>query len=499
MGVLKKKLDLEDFISYSTSNKHIKLSKKQEQAVKESEKRVEGIVRKGHPVYGINTGFGALCQKSINKTDIQRLQSNLIKSHACGVGDYLSKEETKSTMLLLINSLSKGYSGIRLSTLETLINMYNKDVLPAIPEKGSLGASGDLIPLAHLALVLIGEGEAYYKDKLMSGGNAMKSAGIKPVKLEAKEGLALINGTHAITAISSLNTYYATQLSRTTDIISAVSFEALEGIPDCLDPRIHNLKPHPGQKTTAYNIAKIIKGGNSAKKRKCCSSKVQDAYSIRCIPQVHGPVKDELDHIRRIIEIELNSITDNPLIFQNGSLSGGNFHGQYIAIAMDNFSSTITALASISERRIDRLMNHHKPFLISEPGLNSGLMIPQYLAAALLSENKVLVYPATNTSVPVSGNQEDYVSMAMTSALKARTVLKNAEYISAVELLCGTQGLEDCRKKGKGVQKAYDIVRTHVKPLKEDRILYKDIEKLYGLVHDGILLKEVENEIGLLR
>ena len=511
MGVLKEKLTIEDLVSYSTSQKNIQLSEKTKEAVEKSAKTIEKIIEKGEPVYGINTGFGALCDETIKKEDIKQLQTNLVRSHACGIGQPLSKEETKGAMLLLINSLSKGYSGIKLNTLQTLIEMYNNEVVPVIPEKGSLGASGDLIPLAHLALVLIGEGKAKYKGKIMNGKTAMKKAGIKPIKLEAKEGLALINGTHVITSISALNLYYASQVSKTADIASAMTIEALKGNPKNFDQRIHNLKPHKGQKQTAENLLRILENDKSIippymqekiddYKR---SKKVQDPYSIRCIPQIHGPVKDEIKHIKNILETEMNSVTDNPLIFEDECLSGGNFHGQYIATAMDNLAQTITILGSVSERRTERLLNPTysslPAFLTKKTGLNSGLMITQYLSAALLSINKVLSYPASNTSLPVSANQEDFVSMAMTSALKAKEAIKNIEYVIAVELLCAAQALEFNKPSGKGTIKAYETIRGLVKPLKDDRTLYQDIEKVYNLVHDGIFLDEVEKIIGELK
>ncbi|MDP2906850.1 MAG: histidine ammonia-lyase [Nanoarchaeota archaeon] len=509
MRVLKDRLSIEDFMSYSTSQENIRLSEKSKESVEKSAKTIEKIIEKGEPVYGINTGFGALCNETIKKEDIKQLQTNLIRSHACGIGQPLSKEETKGTILLLINSLSKGYSGIRLNTLQTLIEMYNNEVLPVIPEKGSLGASGDLIPLAHLALVLIGEGKAEYKGKIMSGKTAMKKAGIKPVKLEAKEGLALINGTHVITSISAMNLYYASQVSKTADIASAMSLEALNGTVKNFDQRIHALKPYKGQRDTAGNLLRILENEKSIippymqkkieeHKR---SERVQDPYSLRCIPQIHGPVKDEIIHIKYVTEVEMNSVTDNPLIFEDECLSGGNFHGQYIATAMDNLASTITILGSVSERRVERLLNPLysglPAFLTKKTGLNSGMMITQYLSAALLSINKILSSPASNTSLPVSANQEDYVSMAMTSALKAKEIIKNLEYVIAVELLCAAQALEfNEQNLGKGTKMAYETIRNVVKPLKNDRTLHQDIEKAYNLVHNGIILDKVEKTIG---
>ncbi|MBM3199617.1 histidine ammonia-lyase [Candidatus Woesearchaeota archaeon] len=525
MGVMNIYATIEDFVSYIKTNKTIRLSKDQEKAVAESAKRIEKIIERNAPVYGVNTGFGALCDKIIRREDIKQLQTNLIKSHACGVGQPLSKEETKGTMFLLINSLAKGYSGIRPSTLDTLIQMYNKEVLPVIPEKGSLGASGDLIPLAHLALVLIGEGKAYYNNKMLSGKTAMKKACIKPVSLEAKEGLALINGTHAITSIAALNLYYANNLSKTADIAAAMTLEALKGSPKNFDTRIHALKPHPGQKQTAENMRRLIEGSRilSPKYYTCeakqniipphikkkidqhkQSKKVQDPYSIRCTPQIHGPVKEELEHIKSVLETEMNSVTDNPLVFEDECISGGNFHGQYIATAMDNLASTLTIIGSVSERRTERLLNKDysslPAFLTENNGLNSGLMITQYLSAALLSINKILSYPASNTSLPVSANQEDFVSMAMTSSSKAKEVIKNLEYVIAIELLCASQALEFHEDPpGRGTSKAYQVIRENVKPLKKDRTLYQDIEKVYNLVHEKTILEEVEKTVGKLR
>ncbi len=503
MGVLKKKLTIEDFIAYSTTKKKIELSNEQIKAVKESAQQIEKIIDKEKPVYGINTGFGALCNKIIDKEYIKQLQKNLIRSHACGIGKPLTKQEIKGTMLLLINSLSKGYSGIRPETLDTLIKMYNKEVLPVIPEKGSLGASGDLIPLAHLALTLIGEGKATYKGRKMKSNHALRKAGIKPIELKAKEGLALINGTHVITAISAFNLYNAQNLSKTADIAGALTLEALKGTSKNFDNRIHKLKPHKGQKATASNLRKLISKSEIIASHKRCE-KVQDPYSLRCIPQIHGPVKDEINHIKKIIETEMNSVTDNPLIFETVCLSGGNFHGQYISLAMDNLLTAMSTLAGVSERRIERLLNSDHngltAFLTKNTGLNSGLMITQYLAAQLLSINKVLSYPASTTSIPVSANQEDYVSMAMTSTQKTKEALKNIGYVLAIELLCGAQAIEFHNlNPGKGTKKTYQIIREKIKPLEEDRSLCDDIEKMFNLIYKGIIVKEIEQYIGGLK
>lgn len=499
--ILKEKLTLEDFIGFARGNFKIGLSDKAKKKVVIGRERLEEKASK-ETIYGVNTGFGALAQKIIPEGKINQLQHNLIKSHACGVGRPLEKEVVKGVILLLINSLSKGYSGIRLETLETLVEMFNKEVLPVIPEKGSLGASGDLVPLAHLGLVLIGEGEAIYKDKLLKGSVALKQAGIKPIKLGSKEGLALINGTHTMTSLAAFTVVDGENLAKTADIAGAMTLEALKSSRDIFNSKIQKVRPYQGQIESAENLKKIT--GRSALLCKKNCLKVQDPYSLRCIPQVHGASRETIKHVREIIEKEMNSVTDNPLIFEDEILSGGNFHGQPVALVSDYLSIAIAELAEISERRMEQLLNFHlsglPSFLTQNEGLNSGLMIAQYTAAALVSENKALAHPASVDSIPVSASQEDHVSMGTTAARRTRQVLVHSEKVLGIELLCGAQALEFRKKKpGIGTSRVYKFIRKYISPLKKDRALYKDIDKIYKLVHNEKIIREAEKAIGPLK
>lgn len=499
--VLKEKLTIEDFIGIARGNFKIGLSDGAKKKVVVGRERLDERASK-ETIYGVNTGFGALAEKSIPQSKINQLQKNLIRSHACGVGEPLEKEVVKGMMLLLVNSLAKGYSGIRLETLETLVEMFNKEVLPVIPEKGSLGASGDLVPLAHLALVLIGQGEAIYKGKPLKGKEALREAGIKPVKLKAKEGLALINGTHLAAALAAIALWDSINLAKTADIAGAISLEALQCSKSSFDPRIQALKSYPGQIEVAQNLKKLTLGSPLLCKKQC--PKVQDPYSLRCIPQVHGASRQSIKHVQELVEIELNSVTDNPLIFEKDILSGGNFHAQMIALATDYLGIAVAELAEISERRAEQLLNSHlsglPPFLAQDEGLNSGLMIAQYTAAALVSENKALAHPASVDSIPVSAGQEDHVSMGTTAARRTRQVLGASEKVLGVELLCGAQALDFRRKKpGRGTLKAYKTIRKYISFLKKDREIYKDINKIYNLIHRGIIIKVVEEEVGKLK
>lgn len=499
--VLKEKLTLEDFIGFTRGNFKIGLSDDAKKRVVEGRKRLEEKAR-GETIYGVNTGFGALAEKNIPQAKIDQLQKNLIRSHACGVGRPLENEVVKGMMLLLTNSLAKGYSGIRLETLETLVEMFNKEVLPIIPEKGSLGASGDLVPLAHLALVLIGQGKACYKGKLLKGKEALKQAKINPINLKAKEGLALINGTHLATALAAIGLWDSINLAKTADVAGALSLEALQGSKSSFDPRIQDLKSYPGQIEAAQNLKKLTQGSRLLYQKQ--SPKVQDPYSLRCIPQVHGASREAIRHVKELVETELNSVTDNPLIFEKDILSGGNFHAQMMALATDYLGIAVAELAEISERRIEQLLNFHfsglPPFLVQDEGLNSGLMIAQYTAAALVSENKALAHPASVDSIPVSAGQEDHVSMGTTAARCARQILDHSQKVLGIELLCGAQALEFRKKKpGKGTSKAYKTIRKHISSLKKDRELYKDIDKISNLVHREIITKEVEKEVGKLK
>ena len=464
--------------------------------------RAHGVIRRAaagtKPVYGVTTGFGKLADQRIPQSDIEQLQLNLVRSHAAGVGDPLTTEETRGLMLLRANVLARGHSGARPRLVEDLLRLLNRQVHPVIPCRGSVGACGDLAPLAHLALVLIGEGEAMIGGRRVSGRAALAHAGLKPIRLDAKEGLSLVNGTQAMLALGLLALRRAAILVDTADVAGALSLEALKGTPVAFDPRIHQLRPYPGQVTVAANLRALLAKSEIRVSHLDCP-RVQDAYSLRCMPQVHGAVRDALDHVRRTLLTELNSVTDNPLVFpeRDEVLSGGNFHGQPLGLVLDYLAIAITELASIDERRIERLTNPEygdlPPFLSPDPGLNSGFMLAQVTAAALTSENKVLSHPASVDSIPTSGNQEDHVSMGMGSALKLKQVLTNAEHILAIELLCAAQGVEFHRplKPGLGSRLACQTLRRLVPRLEQDRIMGPDIERARTLLADGQFAKIV--------
>lgn len=462
--------------------------------------RAHGVIRRAaagtKPVYGVTTGFGKLADQRIPQSDIEQLQVNLIRSHAAGVGDPLTAEETRGLMLLRANVLARGHSGVRPGLVADLLQLLNRRVHPVIPCRGSVGACGDLAPLAHLALVLLGEGEAMIGSRRVSGRAALAHAGLKPIRLAAKEGLSLVNGTQAMLALGLLALRRATILIDTADVAGALTLEALKGTPVAFDARIHRLRPYPGQMTVAANLRALLAKSEIRFSHMDCS-RVQDAYSLRCMPQVHGAVRDALDYIRRTLLIELNSVTDNPLVFPDRDevLSGGNFHGQPLGLVLDHMAIAITELASIAERRIERLTNPEygdlPPFLSPDPGLNSGFMLAQVTAAALTSENKVLSHPASVDSIPTSGNREDHVSMGMGSALKLKQVLTNAEHILAIELMCAAQGVEFHRplKPGVGSRLACQGLRRIVPRLEQDRIMGPDIERVRSLVVDGLFTK----------
>jgi len=465
---------------------------------------VEKIVEENRVVYGLTTGFGKFANIRIPKENIEELQRNLILSHATGVGKNLSIEETRAVMLLRINVLVKGHSGIRLSTIQTLIDMLNKGVHPCIPEKGSVGASGDLAPLSHLALVLLGEGKAEYKGNIISGKEALKLTGIKPVVLKAKEGLALNNGTQVMTGVGALNLLRAERLCRIADIVASMSIDALMGTRSAFDVHIHDLRPHKGQKISAKNLYLLLQDSDLNRSHKYCSN-VQDAYSLRCTPQVNGAVRDALQYIRNTIEIEMNSATDNPLIFpdEDKVISGGNFHGEPVAFAMDTMAFTVSELANISDRRTEQLLNPAlnndlHPFLAPRPGLDSGFMIAQVTSAALVSENKILSHPASVDSIPTSANQEDHVSMGTIGAMKARTILDNASVVFTIELMTACQAL-DCRniKSSPAIEAVKREIRKTVKHLEQDRIMAEDINNLTKIIDSNIIPKIVNQFINL--
>lgn len=489
-------LTLEDFYDAVLQGRPVRLTPSAKTRMAKSQGVIRRAAAGNKPVYGVTTGFGKLADQRIPPTDVEQLQVNLVRSHAAGVGEPLTTEETRGLMLLRANVLARGHSGVRPQLVDHLLRLLNRKVHPVIPCRGSVGACGDLAPLAHLALVLLGEGEAMVGGRRVHGRTALAQAGLKPVRLNAKEGLSLVNGTQAMLALGLLAHRRATILVETADVAGAMSLEALKGTPVAFDPRIHRLRPYPGQITVAANLRALLTKSEIRVSHLDCS-RVQDAYSLRCMPQVHGAVRDALDYIRRTLLIELNSVTDNPLVFpeRDEVLSGGNFHGQPLGLVLDHMAIAITELASIAERRIERLTNPEygdlPPFLSPDPGLNSGFMLAQVTAAALTSENKVLSHPASVDSIPTSGNREDHVSMGMGSALKLKQVLSNAEHILAIELLCAAQGVEFHRplKPGIGSRLACETLRRVVPRLEQDRIMGPDIERVRTLLVDGQFAK----------
>lgn len=499
-------LTIENLAEIVYHNRQIGLSADAVESIQRARRNVLRIIESGQTVYGINTGFGALGTVKIPSDKVRELQLNLVRSHAGGSGDPLPEEVTKAILVLMVNGLSKGHSGCRSELVGTLVEMVNKGVYPVIPSQGSLGASGDLIPLAYAALVLIGEGDAYFNGKRYSGRTAMKKAGIPPITLEAKEGLSLVNGTYVMSALGSIALFRAERLNKLSDIAASISLEVTMGSKTPVNPEIHELKPHPGQIATANNVRKLLDGSGIIESHKFCD-RVQDAYSLRCVPQVHGAVKDAMRYCRSTIEIEMNSVTDNPLIFDDGVYSAGNFHGQPLAISLDTLGIAITGLGNISERRTERLMNpalSELPAFLSPKelgGLHSGYMMAHYLAASISFENRGLATPGSIDSVPVSGNKEDFNSNGMWSARKAWQIVENTEKIVAVELLCGVQALDFIKgaDPGKGAGAVYKIVRKHVAQLKKDKVLHKDIETMIRLVRSGEILDAVEHEVGRLQ
>jgi histidine ammonia-lyase len=475
----------------------IEITPSAKRKVEKNRNFVKEIIRSKRVVYGLNTGFGKFANVRIEKPDIEQLQENLILSHSAGVGNYFSIPETRAIMLLRINMLAKGFSGIRMKTLQTLIDLLNKKVHPLIPEKGSVGASGDLAPLSHMTLVLIGKGKATYNGRIMDGKDALKLANIKPIKLQAKEGLALNNGTQVMTAVLTLAYMQALNLCVTADIIGAITIDALKCTDKAFDEKIHKLRPHPGQIRSAKNLRNMLANSKILESHKNCK-KVQDPYSLRCIPQVHGAVYDALEYVRKTLSVEVNSGTDNPLIFseERETISGGNFHGEPIAFAGDMLGIAVAELANISERRIEQMLNPAlngglPAFLSPHPGIDSGFMIAQCTAAALVSENKILAHPASVDSIPTSANQEDHVSMGTIAARYARDIVNNTAYVLAIELIVAIQALEYEKEYRSspaimGIQK---LVRKKIPSLKEDRVLSGDIEVAKEFITSGAILK----------
>jgi histidine ammonia-lyase len=488
------RLSLEQIADVARGAEHVSLSPSARERALESRHVVEQITDSGRVVYGVNTGFGKLADIKIPPSELRELQLNLVRSHACGVGPALSEVETRAMLLLRANVLALGYSGARPLIIETLLAMLERGVHPLIPEKGSVGASGDLAPLAHLALTVIGEGEAFYEGERMASIEALRRARIEPVSLEAKEGLALLNGTQAMAAVGGLALNRAETVAHVADVAGAMTLEALRGTPVAFDERIHAARPHPGQVEVAAHLRELLRESEIRVSHLENDPRVQDAYSLRCMPQVHGAVRGALHHARETVEIETGSATDNPLVFatENEVLSGGNFHGAPLALAFDYAAIALTDLMSITERRIDRLVNPDfneglPPFLTAQPGLSSGFMMTQVTAAALLCEARVLAHPASIDNVPTDGGKEDHVSMGMTAASKLRAIVENAEHTLAIELLAAAEGLEYRQplKPGVGVRRAYEIVRANVPRLTQDRALSNDIQKIAKAIRQG--------------
>ncbi|MEE2886718.1 MAG: histidine ammonia-lyase [Planctomycetota bacterium] len=499
-------LSLATLVGLSEPGAQIRLPRAARSGLSRSRAVITRVLKSGAMVYGVNTGFGKLSGVSIDPARLGTLQRNLILSHATGVGEMLAPPVCQLAFALRIHNLARGYSGVRVSLLETMISLFNAGLIPVIPSKGSVGASGDLAPLAHMALPLLGFGEVYdcqRNHRRIGGRTALKKVGVGPVELAAKEGLALINGTQIMTAIGVLAVARARNLNKIADIACALTIEALRGSELPFAPGVHELRPHDGQVLTAANLRSLLAGSSIMKSHVGCD-KVQDAYSMRCAPQVHGAAKDALRFAQKVLCTEASSVTDNPLVFPDGEvISAGNFHGQPVSQAMDFLAISLSTIANISERRIENLVNPDisglPPFLAHEPGIESGLMIPQVVAAALASENKTLSHPASVDSVPTSANREDHVSMGVTAARHAAVVVANTEKVLAIELMCGAQGIDcgESLRPGRGAAAAYKCIRKLVPPLEQDRFLAPDIGNLEQLIRSGQLVAEVESCRGL--
>jgi histidine ammonia-lyase len=505
-------LTIENVISVAYHNAQVELSPQASAQVQRAAKAVETLIERGEIVYGVTTGFGAFKDRIIPPEEVEQLQRNIIMSHAVGAGPLFDVPTVRAIMLIRANTLARGHSGIRLNTLQLLIDMLNKGVHPDIPQKGSLGASGDLAPLAHMSLVMIGMGRAEFEGEKLDGRAALERAGLEPVTLAAKEGLALTNGTSVMCALGALAVSRCEQASRVADVAGCLSLEALNGTPMAFDERIHALRPHPRQIDCAAYLRRLLAGSKLVRGKD--PTNVQDAYTLRCIPQVHGAVREAVAYARWVIDIELNAVTDNPLIFIDDDtdeitvISGGNFHGEPLAIAMDYLAVAFTELGNISERRIMRLTDeasnaHVLPaFLTENGGLNSGFMITQYTAAALANENKILAHPASVDTIPTSANVEDHVSMGCTAALKMHQIIDNVEHILTVELLDAAQGIDFRRKQvgknsalGQGTQPVYDLIRQFVPFVEQDTILYEYIEVIKELVTSGQIDQAADNAL----
>ena len=484
-------LTIQDVYEVAFERKRVALHPEASKRMSRSRSVIETIVNEDRAVYGVSTGFGKLSDVHIGQDQITPLQHNLVRSHASGVGDPFSEEECRALMLLRANVLAKGLSGARPVVAERLCDLLNHHIYPVVPCRGSVGASGDLAPLAHLALVLIGEGEVFSESTKISGREALEAIGVPPLDLRAKEGLALLNGTQATLATGLIRWRRGKQLLDMADLAAAMSLEALKGSPVAFDARIHQARPHPGQLQVAERLSRFL-GESEIRQSHIDCGRIQDAYSLRCVPQVHGPVRECLEYVHAVATVEINSATDNPLVFAEAGevLSGGNFHGQSLGLAFDFLAMSLSVLANISERRIERLLNPEygdlPPFLADHPGSNSGFMVAQVTAAALASENKVLSHPASVDSIPTSGNKEDHVPMAMGAALKLKQVVANLERILAIEFLCATQGIDYLRplKAGVNAEAAYQYIRRRISHVSVDRVLSTDIERMIDIMNE---------------
>src|SRR3984893_2212700 len=487
-------LTLTDIATVALDGEAVEISSLAQPRILASRKVVEEIIARDAVVYGVTTGFGKLSDVRIPREALSELQLNLVRSHACGIGEPLSEPEVRAMMLLRANVLALGFSGIRPEIIEMLCEMLNRRVHPVVPEKGSVGASGDLAPLAHLALSLIGEGEAFFRSERMESREALRQAKLKPAQLEAKEGLALLNGTQAMHAVGGLSILRAKRLARVADVAGAMTLEGLRDTPAAFDSRLQEARPHRGQKAAAAHLVWLLERSEIRESHRQNDPRVQDAYSVRCMPQVHGAVRDALAHCEDVLLIESASATDNPLVFAESGdvISGGNFHGAPLALTFDYAAIAMADLMSISERRTDRLVNPDKSeglpaFLAHRPGLESGFMIPHVAAASLLNEARVLAHPASVDNITTSGGKEDHVSMGMTSALKLRAIVDLAENLIAIELLAGAEALEHRRplRGGKGVERAFAAVRKISPALTQDRSLSSDIARVAEAIRGG--------------
>lgn len=506
-------LTIENLFRAATRPAQISLAVSSKKSMRRSRALVEEWLAKKETIYGVTTGFGEFSNVQIPFEKIEELQHNLIVSHAAGTGEPLPPEVVRAMIILRVNALAKGFSGIRVGTVERITKFFNSGLIPVIPSQGSVGSSGDLVQLAHLVLTLMGKGSVISdwhpenkNSKTVESGIALKKLGLSPLTLTAKEGLALINGTQMMTAYAALISQQSRQLCSLADISAAMSVEALKGSDTPFDERIHRLRPFKGQLESARNLRRLLRGSEIRESHRHSDHRVQDAYSLRCAPQVHGASRDALEYVENVVSIEINSANDNPLIFpkEKEHLEGGNFHGQPVALAMDFAAIALSELANISERRIERMVNGSLSglprFLTNDGGVNSGLMIAQYTAASLVSENKVLAHPASVDSIPTSANQEDHNSMGSISAQKCWRILRNAQTVIAIELMTAAQGIDFHAplKCAKGTGAAYEIIRSHIPHLDRDRVLYDDIQKALGLVLDESVLQNVEKAVGEL-